>query len=238
MRLDRYRNSAPTRIGGGGFTLLELVIAVAILGIMLGAAIPAASMIFRSKATRATREALEELASASAEYFHDTFQLPDDVVDLNVDPGVRGWMGPYMLTATSDPIMGITDEANDAWRRPFLFDVQSNSVLRIVSSGEDGAFGTEADIEITLDVTALRRARTLEELRTINQAITLYNGTNLPDDPLPTSYVQILTELILAGLLPSGGGYDDDGWGDAYIVSPAGQAPVVRVGSSNLPGTQ
>jgi prepilin-type N-terminal cleavage/methylation domain-containing protein len=236
MRINRSEASRGVADPARGFTLLELVITVAIMSILIGAAVPVASMFFRSKATRATRAELEELAAASAEYFLDTFQLPGEPEDLHVDPGVSGWQGPYMLTATDDPILGITDSLTDAWARSFLFDAPSTSVLRIVSAGEDGTFDTEADIEVSLDVTPIRRAQTLLELKTINQAITLYNGVNLPDNPLSTSYSKILSDLALAGLLPSGAGFETDGWGDAYVSDPAGKTPVVRVGSIHLTG--
>ncbi len=213
---------------------MELVIVVAIMGILIGAAVPAASMYFKSKARRATREGLNQLTEACAEYFRDTFQLPTAPVDLHVDPGATGWNGPYMLTATDDAITGITDSALDAWSRPYKFTAQGTSALLVASAGEDAVFGTEADLEVTLDVTPIRRSTTLDELRTINQAVTLYNGEYLPDNPLPTSYSQPLGKLEGTGFLPSGAGYDADGWGDAYVPDPLGKTPVVKIGSTNL----
>ena len=218
-----------------GFTLLELIIVVAILGILLGAAVPVASMVFKSKARRATREELEELSGAAAEYFRDTFALPTAPMDLNVDPGVAGWSGPYMLTATVDPIIGITDSALDAWSRPFRFTASGPSTLILASAGEDAQFGTAADMELTLDVTPIRRAVTLDELEIVNQAVSLHNAQYLPDDPLPVSYSQLLNELVQKGFLPSGNAYATDGWGDGYVPVPVGRIPVVEVGSIHLP---
>ncbi|MEW6071878.1 MAG: prepilin-type N-terminal cleavage/methylation domain-containing protein [Planctomycetota bacterium] len=234
MGSPRRRNVPSTCSRRRGFTLLELVIVVALLAILAGSAVPVASMIFNSKATRSTREVLDDLSVACAEYFRDTFALPASPLDLHVNPGVAGWSGPYMLTAASDPITGISDSAVDAWARPFQLTAVGTSGLLIESAGVEGAFGDDTDIEVLLDVTPIRREVTLDELETINQAITLYNGVYLPDTPLSTSYDQILSRLVVTGFLPAGNDLSTDGWGDAYVPVPAGVVPVVEVGSIHL----
>lgn len=230
------RLRAPRR--SGGFTLLEIVIALAVLSIMVGAVMPVASMAFQSKAKRTTREELTELADAAVEYFRDLNVLPSGVADLINDPGLAEWNGPYLMTAYDDPLSGLTDSYVDAWSRPYQFNLPSASELQIVSGGEDGAFGTVTDLDVRLDVTSIRREKTLVLLETINQAVTSYNGQFLPDTPLPTSFGGMLSQLVATGFLPSTSEFALDAWGDGFVPVPQGMTPVVGVGSVNLlPGS-
>ncbi len=224
----------PKREPQGAFTLIEIVIAVAILAILAGIAIPVASKAFDSKARRSTRTELEELADSAAEYFRDTFQFPTKALDLLADPGVAGWRGPYVLSTQDEDFMGTTDYDMDAWRQAYQFATVGDSKLEIASSGGDGAFGDENDLEVELDATPIRREVTLDQLDTINQAIALYNARHLPDEPLPTTYGALLDVLVAQALLPDGTPYAADGWGDAFVADPPGKSPVVRVASTHL----
>jgi prepilin-type N-terminal cleavage/methylation domain-containing protein len=55
-----------------GFTLIELVITIAIIGVLVGAAVPVMSKILTHKARVATRDEIQLLANATLEYFRDT----------------------------------------------------------------------------------------------------------------------------------------------------------------------
>jgi general secretion pathway protein G len=226
----------PTVPAQRGFTLIELIIAVAILAILAGAVAPLASKAFQSKAKSATRAELEELAEGVQLYFADTWALPTAIGSLLVNPGVTGWSGPYIVADGQDPLAKTSEASVDGWSKPYRIVQVSASVQRIESSGGYAAFGANS-IAITVDVTAVRREKTLDELRTINQAITLYNAQYQASAPLAANYAAIVSALVGRGFLPSSTAWATDGWGSAYVADPANRTPVVRVTSINL-GTQ
>ena len=66
------------RTNRGGFSLLELIVAVSIMVILVGAAVPVTSKVLTYKARLATKQEVELLSDAAADYFEDTRQLPGD----------------------------------------------------------------------------------------------------------------------------------------------------------------
>lgn len=216
-----------------GFTLLEMIIVISIMAIVAGAAVPLASMAINSKARRATVDELEGLQLAVGEYFRDTGQLPSAISDMEQDPGVGGWTGPYLQAFSLDRNSGLSQYSVDAWSQSYTLSA-SGSVLTITSPGQGGALGDGNDISMTVDVTPIRREQTLAKLKIVNQAIQKYNDTWLDSDPLPATYSTVLTKLVSKGYLPSTTPFDSDGWGDPLVPDPAGLSPVVQVTSSHL----
>ena len=85
-----------------GFTLIEMIVVIAIMSIIVGAAIPVTSKALTYTARKETRSELQGLADASTEYFRDTLAKPAQVADLLVDPSVSGWSGPYLPGVVAD----------------------------------------------------------------------------------------------------------------------------------------
>lgn len=217
----------------GGFTLMEMIIAVAIMAIVVGAAVPVTSRVVTYRARKATNEELALLAEASTEFFRDTGRLPDAVAELLTDPGDSGWRGPYLPGVVADELSGLTGYEVDAWSRPYSVSA-AGDVLTIASRGEDASFGTDRDLTLATDVTPVRRAQTLERLRILNNAIALYNAAYQATDPLPADFAQVYARLTTTGFLPADADFQQDAWGQPFVEDPLGQAPVVRVGSSSL----
>lgn len=216
-----------------GFTLLEMIVVISIMAIVAGAAIPLASAAINSKARRATASELEGLQQAAAEYFRDTRQLPTSTAQMEQNPSIAGWTGPYLIAFSIDRNSGLSQYAVDAWSQPYQFAV-NGSQLTIASPGQGGSFGDGNDISITVDVTPIRRELTLESQRIVNQAIQHYNAVWLSDDPLPASYGSLLSKLVAKGYLPSTAPFSTDGWGDAFVADPPTLMPVVKVKSVNF----
>ncbi|MFT7669175.1 MAG: general secretion pathway protein G [Planctomycetota bacterium] len=216
-----------------GFTLLEMIIVVSIMAIVAGAAIPLASAALKSKARRATVTELQGLQEAAEEYFRDTDALPTSVASMEQNPVITGWTGPYLAAFSLDRNSGLSQYAVDAWSQPYKFKV-NGSLLTITSAGVGGAFGDGNDHEIILDVTRIRREKSLETLKIVNQAIQLYNAAWLSTDPLPASYPNLLSKLVARGYLPSTAPFSVDGWGSALVVDPPLLTPAVMVTSSNF----
>lgn len=148
------RRIAPRR---RGFTLIELVVALALLSLLAGAAAPLAVTQIRGHRIRVTQERMErvvagmvgEPARGTHGYLGDLGALPADLDDLNtrggqpiyaIDPndGVgTGYNGPYA------PQIGAPGAAFvDAWGTAF----QYLGIAQLVSAGSDRQFGTADDL--------------------------------------------------------------------------------------------
>ena len=216
-----------------GFTLIELIVAVAILAVLAGAAIPVTAKVLTAKARNATTAELALLSDAAAAHFEDTNRLPSATADLIVDSGLSGWSGPYLPGVVTDQISGLSGYQVDAWSRAYRVSV-SGDVLTFVSAAQDADFGTADDITLDLNVQWIRRQETRRRLAVLNQAILLYNGQYQATAPLPAGWPAALGQLVLRGFLPGTAGYDVDAWGDTFVETPAGISPVVQVESTNV----
>jgi len=229
-------NTKPTthaRRARDGFTLLEIVVVVAVLAILAGVAVPVAQKAMTSAARRATRAELEAISTAATEYFRDCNAVPATVVALERRPtGNVGttWDGPYLTGAVTDS--NGSSVALDAWLRAYR--VTANTAFTVTSAGEGGTFGDADDLSTTVDFTPVRRAKTLDSLRVINQAITNYNATYQQSNPLPANWATAMSRLIQRGYLPAGNTYLKDAWNRNFTADPAGAAPMVRAKSPSM----
>lgn len=222
-------NAAQT---GAGFTLLEMIVVLALMAILTGAMVPSLTAMVGSKARRVTLLELEELGRASLEHFRDVWSLPTSAT-LLLSSTATGWAGPYLSGALDDSISGGSGYLVDAWSRPYTFSVAGNQ-LTLRSRGQDGVANNTDDLVLVVDATPARREETLRRLAIINLAILHYNGTYLATNPLPANWSTIYARLISTGYLPSGAGLDVDGWGAAFQPNPPSATPVVQVTSSSL----
>src|SRR5580765_1258527 len=131
----------------GGFTLVELLVVLAILGLLVGFVGPAMIRQLGSAKHRIADQSVERLAGILDLYRLDVGTYPtteQGLTSLNMQPaGVPGWNGPYIKDAN-----GI----RDPWSRPFEYHSPSQRAghpFDIVSLGADGRIGgngEDADI--------------------------------------------------------------------------------------------
>lgn len=209
-----------------GFTLIEILIVVAVMALLAGAAIPVASKALTTAARRATREELVRIGIAAQEYFRDTDAAPACVRDLEEDAGVRGWNGPYLPASASD-------WRCDAWSRVYRVKTAAD-VVTIASAGPDASAETADDVRVQVDLTPIRRERTRDELESIRQAIALYVGLHGSEAALPATWTTASKTLADAGFLGDAEVYANDGWGNPYVGDSEGRAPITRVISTSL----
>ncbi|MBN1213732.1 MAG: prepilin-type N-terminal cleavage/methylation domain-containing protein [candidate division Zixibacteria bacterium] len=137
-----------TSVGYRGFTLIELVIIIVILGIIATVAIPRFSDIINSSKINATKQEMDALKKAmvgnpavvaGGEYIDRGFEgdigfLPSRLVDLVVKPDSvsaynrltrLGWNGPYIDSSGGD-------YALDAWGNNYIYQPGNR---RLVSTG-------------------------------------------------------------------------------------------------------
>ncbi len=220
-----------------GFTLLETVVAVAILGLLAAASFPLAGAFVDVLLQQKTEAELDRVAAAVEKFFEDTGAFPAELSELEWRPaGAAGWSGPYLLPEFATDPASQDDYRYDAWRRAYQYLSTSAAVRTIRSFGPNGANdnGLGDDVDRVVDASPFLRERTVAEMRSIGAAIVAYNISHLPDDLLPNDWAAAVGALQAAGCLPAGAAaaneYTFDAWGRAYVPGPQPTTHVTSLG--------
>lgn len=139
-RADRERQSA-------GFTLLELLIVLGILGLLIGLVGPAVLRQFGSAKHRIAEQSIARIGGILDLYRLDMNAYPTTEQGLNalmVRPGnARGWNGPYANSA---------DGLVDPWGQPYQYRNPSQrpghayDLFTFGADGKTGGSGEDADV--------------------------------------------------------------------------------------------
>ncbi|GFE66491.1 type II secretion system major pseudopilin GspG [Litoreibacter roseus] len=127
-----------------GFSLVEMLVAVTIVGLLVGLVGPAAMRQLQSSRVKATEAQIAQLRSALDIFLIDTGRYPTAQEGLTalVQGGtlIPGWNGPYLRDGKlpADPWGGVYTYKNEGGQ------------VRVTSFGADGrAGGTGLDSDIT-----------------------------------------------------------------------------------------
>jgi len=140
------RRGTEARRGEAGFTLMELVVALAIVAIMAGTIAPMAYNQVKRARKDATLRELDTLTDGLLAFYEDTGRFPTEGEGLGAlvgDPGVNGWQGPYVGDDHGAPVTAVT---RDQFNHAYVYDVAPITTppgvadVLIVSAGADGAF--------------------------------------------------------------------------------------------------
>jgi general secretion pathway protein G len=134
------RRRATTRQRLIGFTLLELLVVVVIIGLLAGLVAPRYFDTLEKSKTKIARAQLDAFEKALEQYRLDVGALPTNEQGLNAlmtaPPGAVSWQGPYLKK----------DIPLDPWGRAYVYKLSpSGRDADVISYGADGQPGGSSE---------------------------------------------------------------------------------------------
>lgn len=136
MTIKPHRVSSPE----AGFTLIEVLIVLAIIGMIAGLVGPRVLGYLSGSKIKAARVQIEALYSAVDLFYLDTGRYPTANEGLNAlikkPSSVQQWNGPYLKAG---------DVPKDPWGNSYLYKIPGkNEAYTILSTGPEGREGAGA----------------------------------------------------------------------------------------------
>ncbi|MGI4950553.1 MAG: type II secretion system major pseudopilin GspG [Janthinobacterium lividum] len=137
----RQQQNDRRALSQAGFTLLEILVVIAILGLLIGLVAPAALRQLGGARTSVARQSIERLASVLDLYKLDVGSYPSTdqgLPALSVRPaGLSTWNGPY-LKGEAQPL--------DPWSHPYTYASpgRGGREFELCSRGPSGTATDEA----------------------------------------------------------------------------------------------
>jgi general secretion pathway protein G len=146
MSLKLVRRIGPRRAAGGsegeaGYSLLEMLVVITIIGLIVGLVGPRVLNYLAQSKVKTARIQIESLSAALDLYYLDNGRYPamnEGLAALVQRPATApGWNGPY-LKSTGVPV--------DPWGHAYLYKIPGDhSAYEIASYGASGQEGGEGD---------------------------------------------------------------------------------------------
>lgn len=121
----------------GGFTLIEMMLVLAIIGMMAGVAVWSMSGTAEQSRISTTKQSMRTIESALNSYQLNTGQYP-----------------PSITVLAQGTTAYIKKVPKDGWKRDFMYSVPGSSgkAFNLYSLGKDGEAGTADDVDVwTMD---------------------------------------------------------------------------------------
>jgi len=143
--LHRLGRAKRRRNGEAGFTLVEILVVITIIGLIMAIVGPRVLNYLGESKVKAARIQIESLGSALDLYYLDMGRYPnssDGLAALVQRPGnAEEWNGPYLKG-------GVVP--NDPWGHAYLYrspvEHAPYEIVSYGSDGQEGGAGTAADI--------------------------------------------------------------------------------------------
>ncbi len=135
--MDQQKRELTERAAKAGFSLVEIIIAISIVGIMAAVAVPNLTAYLKRAKVNATRAMIKAATDATDMYREEhKSKLP-----ASQDAWVEA------LTGGDEPyIKGGVDALTDPWGNPLRFEKKGKNRYSIASNGPDGDPNTDDDI--------------------------------------------------------------------------------------------
>ena len=142
-RQARQRN----RHGERGFTLVEMLVVVTIMGLVMGLIGPRVINYLSDSKVKAAKIQLQSFSSALDLFNLDAGRYPSTAEGLAAlvrrTPGINAWNGPYLRSG---------NVPNDPWNHPYNYRAPAErgayDIVSFGSDGQEGGSGTAADISL------------------------------------------------------------------------------------------
>ena len=128
-----------------GFSLVELLVVLAIIGLIASLALPQVLRYLGNARTDTAQTQIKSIESAMELYFIDNGQYPSDQAGIQAlekaPTDAIGWNGPYLKNAGN---------LKDPWGKPYIYKIDDGGTKFSVSSlgrdGKSGGAGEDSDI--------------------------------------------------------------------------------------------
>src|SRR5689334_5778452 len=136
-----------------GFTLVEMLVVIAIIGMIMGLVGPRVLNYLSESKANTARIQIQSFSSALDLFYLDAGRYPTSSEGLAAlvqpPPGLAGWAGPYLKGG---------NVPNDPWSHPYVYrSPGARAPYDIVSygaDGQEGGTGLAADITSTTTISA------------------------------------------------------------------------------------
>ncbi len=134
--------TSPSRRRPAGFTLVELLVVLAILGLLAGLVGPQVMKFLGSSKSKTAALQIEDLGATLDLYRLEIGNYPDDLEALASDPGgVPHWNGPYLRKG---------QVPKDPWGNDYQYRAPGQhgpyDIWSLGADGQEGGDGEDGDI--------------------------------------------------------------------------------------------
>ena|ERR1700736_5309995 len=134
-------------LGQQGFTLVEMLVVITIIGLIMGLIGPRVLNYLSESKVKAAKIQLQSFSSALDLFYLDAGRFPSTAEGLTAlvhsTPGVAAWNGPYLKGG---------NVPHDPWNNPYLYRSPGErgpyDITSYGSDGQEGGTGIAADISV------------------------------------------------------------------------------------------
>jgi len=134
-------------LGQQGFTLVEMLVVITIIGLIMGLIGPRVLNYLSESKVKAAKIQLQSFSSALDLFYLDAGRFPSTAEGLTAlvhsTPGVAAWNGPYLKGG---------NVPHDPWNNPYLYRSPGErgpyDIMSYGSDGQEGGTGIAADISV------------------------------------------------------------------------------------------
>ncbi|WP_041954533.1 type II secretion system major pseudopilin GspG [Bradyrhizobium japonicum] len=143
----RVQPPSPRRPEQEGFTLVEMLVVIAIIGLIMGLIGPRVLNYLSESKVKTARIQLQSFSSALDLFYLDAGRFPSTAEGLAAlvrrTPGVAAWNGPYLKGG---------NVPSDPWNHAYVYRTPGEhgpyDIVSYGADGQEGGSGTSADISL------------------------------------------------------------------------------------------